>query len=81
MNVPDSTSGVWGDLILGNSTPDLEFLALKILLARLRLEVKMHPGVDQLQKCSEEIRSLLVKNMHIPKVQKDLKSIIGAGGE
>ena len=66
---------VLNDLVLGNINVEFDFLALKIMLARLRQRVKMEPGLTTIQGCVTELQDFFVKFGHLPKTQHDLEKI------
>jgi hypothetical protein len=80
MNIPDASNQIWKDIILMKREYDFEFLALKILLSRLKTVAKLHNDSDTIQKCANELFDFFVKTEHIPKSQKDLQKIMSKGG-
>jgi hypothetical protein len=66
---------VLSDLVLGNINIDFDFLALKIMLSRLRQRVKMEPSPTTIQGCVNELQSFFVKFGHLPKTQQDMEKI------
>ncbi|HOO73210.1 MAG TPA: hypothetical protein PK926_15740 [Spirochaetota bacterium] len=80
MDIPDSKSGVWTAAVSKEIQYNFEFLALQILLSRLRLTVKQKPDKTTLDQCAAELRELFVKTIHLPKVQKDLMKLMQQGG-
>jgi len=70
--VPES---VWKDLLIGQNKYEFEFLAFKILLARLRLAVSRDSNPLVMQKSMEELKTLFTKFGHLPAAQKDLAKI------
>ena len=53
------------------------FLAMKIILTRLKLQMTMHNGSeDILSQCCAELRNLLKKSINIPNSREDLKQIL-----
>jgi hypothetical protein len=53
------------------------FFAIKILLIRLDLKIKMHHNNQSiLPECCNELRNLLKKSFNIPNSQEDLKQIL-----
>jgi hypothetical protein len=59
---------------------NFDFLALQILLSRLRLTVRQHPDPETISRCAAELRDLFIKTIHLPKVQKDLEKLKQQGG-
>ena len=74
-NIPPATDEKWQSLILGLEHIKFEFFPVKLLLARLQLQVKRDPSAESVEKCSMELRKLFVKNQHIPKAKRDLDRI------
>ena len=53
------------------------FLAMKIILIRLKLQINMQEGnEDILSQCCAELRNLLKKSINIPSSRDDLKQIL-----
>ena len=53
------------------------FLAMKIILTRLKLQISMYEGNrDILSQCCAELRNLLKKSINIPNSRDDLKQIL-----
>lgn len=75
--VPDSKNEVWKKALLSDDEYQLEFLALKILISRLRVRVKLNPEPEVIGKASEELREAFMKYIHIPRVQNDLQKLEG----
>ena len=61
-------------LIKGTLDLQLEFLAAKILLTRLKVVVTINP--DELNNAVNEFRKLLETNSHLPTVIKDITKLI-----
>ena len=75
--IPDSKNEVWKKALLSDDEYQLEFLALKILISRLRVRVKLNPEPGAIEKASEELREAFMKYIHIPRVQNDLQKLEG----
>ena len=73
--VPDKTHEKWQELILGVYIINFDFFPVKLLLARLKLQVKRDPSPQTIEKSVNELRELFVKNQHIPKAKDDLNKI------
>lgn len=71
-NIPKET---WNDLLVGKVTCEFEFLALKILLTRLKMRIIKDSSPAVLQQCLIELNDFLNKNGSLPVVQKDLDKI------
>jgi hypothetical protein len=76
MNVPEESNKIWEDLLLKDTQPDFEFLALKLLLNRLRLSLKTNPDKQSIQDSARELRDMFVNHGAMPKVQADLQKIL-----
>jgi hypothetical protein len=77
MTIPPATDIVWKDILLKKKTYDFEFLALKMLLGRLTMEVERDPSQESLAKCATQLHDLLVKNEKLPTANRDIQKIIG----
>ncbi len=75
-SVPDD---VWTKLVSTDIEIKLEFLATKILLTRLRRDVRINPSPACSERCARELRSLFAKYWYLPKVRNDLKKIMDQG--
>ena len=54
---------------------DFDFFPTKLLLARIKLQIKRDPSPQTIEKGVVEFRELFVKNQHIPKAKNDLNKI------
>lgn len=77
LHIPQLTNKKWRDLVTGEIDCNFEFLAVKLLLFRLRLNVKNNPNEDVIKKSTEELHNFFVKKQRIPLTQRDLKKIFG----
>lgn len=75
MEISKIPESVWMDLLIGQYNKEFEFLAFKILLARLRLAISRDSNPLVLQKSKEELKTLFLKFGHLPVAQKDLAKI------
>ncbi|MDR1673794.1 MAG: hypothetical protein LBS09_10110 [Bacteroidales bacterium] len=72
--IPDS---VWTHVIFHSKEFSWNFLAVKIMLARLNLKIDMHKSnTSIIQECCGELRGLLKKSANIPNARADLEQII-----
>lgn len=74
MDIDKVPEQVWMDLVTDRKQCQLEFLAANVLLARLKLKTKQNPG--SARDCAAELRDLFKSAIHIPKVGKDLHTIM-----
>ncbi|HEX7557356.1 MAG TPA: hypothetical protein VF338_12075 [Leptolinea sp.] len=77
MALPLGTDAVWKDLLLKKRTCDFEFLALKMLLGRLIMDIERDPSPVNIDKCVSQLHDLLDKNQHLPSAHRDIQKISG----
>lgn len=77
MDVPSKSHKAWVDIVTGKKLYPLRFFAAKILLGRVIRSVSEHPTPENINAGIEQLRKIYVKNISIPSVQKDLKTIFG----
>ena len=77
MVIPSATHQAWLDIVTGRKTHVLRFLAAKVLLGRLVHSVEQDPSPENIADCITQLYQLYASNLHIPKVQEDLKNIFG----
>ncbi|NLM37358.1 MAG: hypothetical protein GX202_04450 [Firmicutes bacterium] len=75
MEVEKISKQGWENLLLKDVDYGFNFLALKILLSRLRLKVAMDPSPVSIQKSVEEIKNLFIRFGNLPSVQKDFQKV------
>ena len=81
MVVPSSSSPEWKQLVTGKKQCDFEFLAARMTMGRLRLMIDSNPNnAAAIQQSIDEIREVFVKNINLPKVQRDLGKVFTQGG-
>ena len=72
--IPEET---WQYIILNSNDFMWNFFAIKIILTRLNLKLKMFPNNPALmEQCCAELRDLLKKSVNIPNAQKDIDQIL-----
>lgn len=74
--IPPLSDEIWERILCDKLMINFEFLAIKILLARLKLTIKLNPETNLINECISEFRNLIVKTRRLPSVQRDLKKII-----
>ena len=79
MEISNVPVKVWTDLLTGKINGEFEFLAFKILLARLRLTVSRESDSIVTQKGVKELKELFIKFGHLPAAQRDLAKILEDG--
>jgi len=68
----DVKNPVWSNLVLNKTQVNLNFLAGKILLSRLQVNVKNDASLASLEKAKKELFELYFKNKNLPNAQKDI---------
>lgn len=67
---------VLADLVSGKTDAEFEFLALNILLARLRQKARVKPGSETIQEGVNELQGLLAKFGNLPSAKSDIARIM-----
>ena len=80
MDIENVPKQVWIDAITGKINCEYESLAVKILLGRIKIDVKYNPSKEAYEKYAEELKNLFIKSQKLPSSQKDLKKILSNGG-
>ena len=73
VNIPDK---LWADLLTEKIKPELQSLALKVLLSRLIVEVRTKKTTEVTNRCLNELKDFYSKNIQLPSLQKDLQMIV-----
>jgi hypothetical protein len=79
MEIPDISNKIWTDIVTGRLSMTFDLLAIKILLARLKLNVQLDPEGTLVEQSARELRELFVRCGHLPNARKDLIKIIESG--
>lgn len=66
----------WEELLIGPKDRKFHFLALQILLYRLRVKLQHENSPQTMSRCIQEIKDFFVQNQKIPKAQLDLQNIM-----
>ncbi|MCM2278305.1 MAG: hypothetical protein NDJ89_09540 [Oligoflexia bacterium] len=77
MNLPPATDHKWQDIVTGKAKYQFEFLAAKIFLARVGMDIARDSSPANVQNLSNELRDLFEKNAQLGSVKKDLQKIFG----
>jgi hypothetical protein len=76
MSVPGPSDRIWTVFLKSKEKhASVEFLATKILLARLSNTLARDATPVAMQTCAAELHQLFAKNVHHPVVQRDLARI------
>ncbi len=78
MDISKIPNSVWLNIVRGQSGFEPDFLAAKILLSRLQLNVRQNP--DTASRCAEELKDLFIRVAAHPKAQVDMQKIIQSIG-
>ena len=65
MEIPPLNDKRWKELVIGNIDFKFEFLAIKILLFRIRLNLKKDNSPEKIKKSIEDLRNLFLKTIKI----------------
>ncbi len=80
MNIDTVSEKILRDIVTGEIEFKFDFLALKILLSRLLLNVKHDASPDSVKKAVNELKEFFKKTQNIPLSQQDLQKILNKGG-
>jgi hypothetical protein len=75
MTIPLATDGIWKEMLRKQKQFDFEFLALKMLLGRLIMDVERDPSDANVEKCAVQLHDLLAKNQHLPSAMNDIQKL------
>jgi len=79
VDVPPISNSAWSDIVTGKVKYQLDFLATKLVLRYLTLQVKDDPSPHTIQRCAQELRNIFRQNVDLACVQRDLLQIFGGG--
>lgn len=71
--VPNSTDSRWDKLLQNPDGFQFQLLGLKILMGRIKMNLRADSSTQNFSKCKEEVYGFFVKNEKI--IQKDLLQI------
>jgi hypothetical protein len=74
MEIPSLQDRIWTDLLTKESLCEFEFLALKLLLNRLKIQVRYDQST--IQEAAAELRGMFEKFDSLPKIQGDLQRLL-----
>jgi hypothetical protein len=80
MEIEKVPKQIWIDTITGKIQAEYEFLALKILLGRFKMNMKFDTSAETYQKYADELKNFFIKSQKIQSAQRDLQKIISKGG-
>lgn len=71
--IPPKTRPEWRELLTGNEQHSLKFLALKLVMTRLRLRISADASPASVESCIDELHYFAVENEKF--VWPDLKEV------
>lgn len=77
MDMPSGSLPIWVDMVTRKIDYRLDFLAAKILLARLIQSAAEDQSEANVSACAAKLHTLYAKNLSVPSAQRDLKTIFG----
>jgi hypothetical protein len=75
--LPPTTDPRWRDIVTGKADYEFEFLALKVLLGRLRVTLTTDGSPAALDGCVKQLRNLLEETADLPKASRDIARMFG----
>lgn len=75
VTLPPSTDPIWVDIITGKKNYIFQCLAIQITLMRLTVSVQYDLSVEHLEKCANELRTVLEKNSAQPSARRDIQKL------
>ena len=76
-DLPDESHSSWSRVIRGEFECEFEFLALRILLARLNSWGRTDESPERMRDAVRELRGLFEKSGKVPSARRDLQRIFG----
>ncbi len=78
MDISEIPDRVWKNILKEEANHDFESLSLKILLARLRMKLRLNP--NELDESIADIKQLFNSQGNLPSLQRDIQKIKVKGG-
>ena len=75
--LPPPSDPRWREVISATERPQFEFLAAKILLGRISIELSRDNSPATIDKGAQELRALLEKHEGLPAARRDIEMIFG----
>lgn len=75
MTIPPASAQIWKDLLLRNRTFEFNYLALKLLLGKLSMDVEHDPSAENILRCAGQLHDLLARNVNLPSAKSDIQMI------
>ncbi|HYH02006.1 MAG TPA: hypothetical protein VEC37_02815 [Bacillota bacterium] len=77
MKIQEIDDSIWRDVLLSNKDYNLNFLAVQILLSRLKSKVQTNSSPEKIAEYVNEMKFFFSRYENLPPVQADLKQLIG----
>ncbi len=78
MDMPSPSHRIWVDIVTRKIGYRLDFLAAKVLLARLIQSAAEDQSAENISACAEKLHAVYAKNLAVSSAQRDLKTIFGS---
>jgi len=75
MDIPNVNDRVWEDVLTGRKKCEFQFLAINLLLSRVRLAGDGNLTRDDIAVYSQRLRQIFIDYAKLPKIQNDLKQL------
>ncbi len=72
---PEASNPIWSDLVSGRRDIPLDFLAARMLIARLRLVLHADGRPATQARCATELYNLYFENAGLPSARRDLEKL------
>jgi hypothetical protein len=76
LKAQDIADNNWRKVLLSDYNYQFKFLAIQILLSRLKQKIKADSSPVQMASCINEIKSFFIKYESLPPVREDLQRIL-----
>lgn len=77
ITLPDPSHFIWRDLVTGKKSYQFQFLAAKLLLSRIQIQLRNRHSETLVQHSMQELHDLLQKNKNVPSARKDIENLFG----
>lgn len=79
MNLENIPEQIWKDILTGKTEKQFDFLAFKILLSRLKLQMQHDSSPQMVSRYIQDMKTFFNQNQLIPKAKRDLEKITECG--
>lgn len=77
MVIPQASDSRWNSILQSRDTPNLQFLAAKLMLTKLRLAYSRDSSPANAKKLTSELKGVFEKHAQLPQVAADIKTLFG----